>query len=123
MNLSESLATIQRLSKLPENWDSYGSKPIDFRAVVVANALTTLLDHLNAPDVHICPVNGGGIQFEWDGADRDLEIEIKADGTLEYAAFLTSDDDFVGEGAITLSDVPKLLAWLDGAPFLDAAIL
>lgn len=61
---------IDSLLDLEENWDSYGSKPIDKRALFSAKKL------------QIFPSPGGGINIHL-ALDTEVEIEIDSDGSIE----------------------------------------
>lgn len=84
------------------NWDHEGGGPIEPRILNIASELLAPLASLGLPVPRIAPVLGGGIQFEWDVAGKELEVEILPDGTVE---FLTADEHGqVEEGR--LPDIP-----------------
>lgn len=80
----DAVKTIARLAQLPENWDTYGSRPVQVRALQGAFFILKLTEALSLPAPHIGPVAGGGIQFDWFSATRELEIEILPDGSVAY---------------------------------------
>src|SRR5581483_7638676 len=80
---------LDELTSLPENWDGYGSLPIQARAKETALKLIELLDQLDMPIPHFAPVSGGGLQMEWQKGKRELELEILPQGEV---LFLTADD-------------------------------
>lgn len=57
-------------------WDTYGAAPLDDRAI---DAARVFLQHAWA----VVPTNEGGINLERHHSGLDLEIEFKADGSLE----------------------------------------
>ena len=73
---------LQSLLTLPENWDSYGARVIEPRAVHVAIELLRSIVHLGTPQAVVVPTNRGGIQVEWHTGGIDLEIEITADSEV-----------------------------------------
>lgn len=75
---------LSELTDLPNNWDSYGSPPVD--SEVIARALDVLasLSRFNMNRPHVLAVPGGGIQFEWAGVSSELEIEIRPTGEVEF---------------------------------------
>lgn len=80
---------------LPENWNSYRSKPID--PTLIEEGLRVLAMVLGpttrAPD--LVPTAWGGVQLEWHDPDRDLEIEIRAPGRYRlYHRVGDQDDEF-----------------------------
>ncbi|MGV3724590.1 MAG: hypothetical protein ACO1SX_27150, partial [Actinomycetota bacterium] len=68
------------LLELPENWDSYGAKPITPAAVETAARVAAVL---KARDPQAMPLACGGVQLEWHADGVDVEIEIGADGEID----------------------------------------
>ena len=69
----------RELAELLENWDSYGAKRIDVRAIVAAERFIEERDLNKCP--HISPLNDGGVQVDWyDEEGRECEIEFSPDG-------------------------------------------
>lgn len=77
------------------------------------------------PPPHVAPIEGGGLQYEWmrrnRDRNRDVEIEVRPDGTLEYLraemGHIPAFDDFskMIEGPLSLDrpdEIRDLLAWL-----------
>lgn len=75
---------LKELKSLPENWDSYGSSPINQDAIELTASLLADLAKISIPSPMIIPVHGGGIQLEWQKANGELEIEILPNKTIEY---------------------------------------
>ncbi len=82
--LYRTLESMQRLSRLPANWSSYGSHRIEDVAIIsAARLLTKVLGHQGfAPTV--MPTLHGGVQLEWHRDGSDVEIEFSADGLVSY---------------------------------------
>ena len=114
------LGSVLRLRNLPQSWDTYGSPRLQYGAQESAADLIALLALDEPPLPHVSPVPGGGVQFEWEFRNRALEIEILADGTMEFLA--VAEDGFMTEGplAYTHTQVPRLIRWLKSS---DAAEL
>lgn len=113
LHLAES--KISELSKLPENWDSYGSRAIQQAAIEQASALLVKLANQNLPQPDIFPVPGGGIQLEFQQESRELEIEILPDGLTEYLT--VNEDGEMLEDSIpsgSQDDLYRLALWLQG---------
>ena len=74
------------LSKLHQDWDSYGSPPVQPAALASASRALAVAVGERAALPFIGPIAGGGIQFEWDAGSRALEIALLPDGAIEYLA-------------------------------------
>lgn len=106
---------ISELAQLPENWDSYGSRPIQQPAIEQSADVLARISNLDLPNPQIFPVPGGGIQLEFQQESRELEIEILPDGSIQ---FLIVQDGRMREGAIpygSLGEIYRLAYWLKGA--------
>ncbi|MEJ7859995.1 MAG: hypothetical protein WKF90_00015 [Pyrinomonadaceae bacterium] len=75
---------LRELSELRDNWDSYGSRPIQQKASETAAELLTETAKFGLPEPQIFPVPGGGLQLEWDNAKCELELGILPDGEMEF---------------------------------------
>ena len=75
---------LSELAELPENWNGYGSRRIQPAAILQASDLIEALEKLAMPVPQFVPVSGGGIQLEWHNNKCELEVEIRADGTMEF---------------------------------------
>lgn len=74
---------LQKLAKLPENWDSYGALRISPVALAATDLLLNLLILLDTELPSVVPLTDGGIQLEWCTKNCDIEAQINADGQLE----------------------------------------
>lgn len=89
VSLAPAVDRLAEYARLGPDWDSYGSPPVS--AVALAEGLRLLVaaqDRLaavagqNLVPYHVAPVPGGGVQFEWRGRSRDLEVHVASDGQL-----------------------------------------
>ncbi len=106
---------ITELTQLPENWDSYGSRPIQPSAIEQAADLLALLSRLDLPRPEIFPVPGGGIQIEFQQDRRELEIEILPNGSTGYLQVAETGEmreDTIPSGS--REDIYRLAYWLQG---------
>ena len=97
---------------LPQNWDSYGSRPIDDRATACSLVLLIQAELHEAHAPFVSPVPGGGVQLEWQFGRRALEFEALPDGS---AQFLRVDGETMSEGPLDPSDQTQVrthIQWL-----------
>lgn len=109
----QGIKNLVEVVSLPDNWDSYGSRPPAQTAVTSAIQLIMgiNLDYFLSP--RVVPVSGGGVQLEWSFGAREVEIEIDDDGSVEYLK--TERGRPIEEGQIALTDlagIRSLLMWL-----------
>jgi hypothetical protein len=83
------------------------------------NRLIKEIDAYDLPTAHIGPVSGGGLGVEWRNGDRDLNLEILSDGSIEYLKAERTASGFQGDqmedGEIPpdrLGEVRNLIRWL-----------
>jgi len=103
-----------RLTNLEHNWDSYGGIPPSIELVLAVIQLLNHAEIVTFPQPEFVPVSDGGIQLEWYMGDRELEIEFRKDGSVE---FLTTDNQKNREREGSLRDLDglrSLLMWVDG---------
>ncbi|MGI8640406.1 MAG: hypothetical protein ACR2MG_10745 [Pyrinomonadaceae bacterium] len=89
---------LEELSSLKEDWDSYGSRPIQPEARELAAKLLSDLVKTDMPEPQIFPVSGGGIQLEWENLKCELEIEVLPDESIEY--LIVDEEGKMYEGKI-----------------------
>ncbi len=85
--LLRSYARLTQFAAFEEDWDSYGASPISHRAIDAARQLLLRLPRRlgeigDAGPYAVAPLASGGIQLEWRGNRRALEIDIDAVGRL-----------------------------------------
>lgn len=106
--------TVIELLDLPENWDSYGARPINREIVLFALQLLCETMPTDTPAPTVIPTNRGGVQFEWHTRGIDLEIEIQSPERIyvsyedqqsgnEWEAELTSDLTRLSDALLELS--------------------
>jgi len=112
--LRDALKKVTELAELPEDWDGYGSRPIQQKAYQQAANLLSYLSKFNLPAPQIFPVPGGGVQFEWQNAKCGLEIEALPDGSIEY--LIVDERHEMREGSVTpgsFIEVDRLVNWFN----------
>lgn len=84
---------LDEFSHLPENWDSYGAKPISVISRKRAGELLHAWRHLTQgfgqelPEPFVAPCGDGRVQIEWSVGERHLEIEVS--GVAETSQVFT----------------------------------
>ncbi len=113
--LRASQRKISELAQLTENWDSYGSPPIQPAAIEQASEALSCLSFINLPPPQIFPVPGGGLQLEFEWDERELEIEFLPDGSIGY--LMVAENGEMREGSIptgSKGDLYRLAYWFQG---------
>lgn len=67
---------ISELSKLKQNWDSYGAKSISQQRAIAAIKVLQRILRRETPAPAVVPTVRGNLQFEWHQDEIDLEIEV-----------------------------------------------
>ena len=109
--LRDSAESILEVMDLPEDWNSYGARPVDPEAVREGlRVLNSILDSdTPAPTVH--PTPSGGVTFEWHTSRVDIELEITPEGrVIALAEDLIAKEEW--EDDIT-SDLRRLRPEID----------
>ena len=78
------LDALDELEQLPQNWDTYGSDPIHPASLYKARALVANIGINTLPTPQVIPVSGGSIGLVWKLGRKELELEVKPDGAIEY---------------------------------------
>lgn len=92
--------------ELEADWDSYGGRPTALEAIVGA---AMVLQHApQAPD-RMLPTSRGGVQFEWEGDDGGIELEVLGPQRVELLVERAGE---MVESTVTVDDLDlaKLLA-------------
>lgn len=79
-------------AELPNDWDSYGALPTQPLAIrqavgLLQNPSFVQLLPIENPRVAAFPLASGGIQLDLNGGIVPMEIEISANGEMEFAFF------------------------------------
>jgi hypothetical protein len=90
-SLEPTLDRLARLAELGSDWDSYGGAPPSGQALATARellfAVAERCGELVGERVRpyaVAPIADGGVQLEWRGAHRELELEIGPGGDVGY---------------------------------------
>lgn len=88
---------LKELAAMPENWNGYGSPPVQPEAIQESFNLLTEFAKLGMPEPNIVPVSGGGIQLEWRNLGSEIEIEVFPSRSMHYLVVDSSDEMLEGE--------------------------
>ena len=104
----EAIQKVIGFGTLAPNWDSRGSQAPTRAVNQTAIDLLLSVPGELLPAPRIVPVSGGGIHFEWAVGDRELEISVEPDCTIEV---LRVENGMPIEGDPSM-DLPTLFGWL-----------
>lgn len=102
----EAIQKVIEFGGLPEDWDGRGSAAPGMGARQTAIEFLFRVPSVGAP--RIVPVSGGGFHFEWSVGNRELEISIEPDCSIEALRVehgMPIEDD-------AAMDLPRLFGWL-----------
>ena len=114
----ESLAMIDELGNLRENWDGYGSPRIQVATLTHARNLVASVQVQELPAPFVSPVSSGAIGLHWRVGSREIELTILPDGQIEYLKVLDQDlerEEAMQAGVLAAdrsSEVERMLKWL-----------
>ena len=105
---------INRLSRLPVDWDSYGAARLERKAAEFA---IMLLGHMRfgGPAPWVSPTSDGGLHLEWGHEGFGVEVEVSKDGDVEV---LVDDHGTMTEWGSTVFGDPELTAALERVGYL-----
>jgi hypothetical protein len=105
--MARAFLAIDELAALPQNWDTYGSCPIQRPALEGARRLLQIGEAEGLPEPHVVPISGGGGQLEWYAPTHALELVVGPDGALEYV-LINRPEDVVEEGELPRVDEQRV---------------
>ncbi|MDQ3780533.1 MAG: hypothetical protein M3354_08315 [Chloroflexota bacterium] len=112
------MVQLDRLSTLPQDWDSYGADPPSVRAIAIAARIIAGFQEQYRGPVSSSPLPlaivplSGGVQLEWNASSGSLEIEIDRDGQIGFLLETGVDPDlhYEEENSITVDRAIDLAA-------------
>ena len=91
--LADTMAKLDRLVGLEQNWDSYGASPVDHTSVATAKELIRYLAmFINVDNPAVGATPDGEAGFSWDGGHWSLDADVTANGLIEYVYTDDRDD-------------------------------
>ena len=106
--ISAAFERLETFAALAPNWDSYGGKPLKPSAVPTIIALI-FEGHSRCAVPEIHPLSGGGVSLAWHRGDRDLEVQVSADGTVDALLEDPATGDLELPRGSSLNDLNPLL--------------
>ena len=103
--------SLQEALQLPENWNSYGARPVDPELAASALKLLIMVAPNDAPPPIVVPTTQGGILLEWHMRGIDLEIETLAAGRF-HVFYEDERDDREWEGDLTTDEREPIAGFL-----------
>jgi hypothetical protein len=106
---------LDKLSKLPVGWDSYSSPKISDNIIMAGKHFLARLQDKAISSLHVVPISGGSIQFEWQVGNRELELEFMDPNTISYLKVL--NDEPIEEDQFRFNDFNtsrRIMRWLNG---------
>jgi hypothetical protein len=98
---------------LEQNWDSYGALPVAPGAISIVRMVLSNLIIEGMPKPHVAAIPDSGIGLHWRIADRDLEIEVEANGEVHFLKTNLGQEPIHGD-VQTLKDAQNVLDWVLG---------
>ncbi|MCH8270487.1 MAG: hypothetical protein IH985_04650 [Planctomycetes bacterium] len=79
------ISELNKLIRLPKNWDSYAGRPVSLQAANHAASWMSNVCQLGMPMPHIVPGADSTVQLEWHEYDLDIEVLFYPSGDIEFA--------------------------------------
>jgi hypothetical protein len=106
-DLRSALQQLETISALQKDWDSYGSDPPTPEAILAARQLIAdAYRNSKLVPYFVAPISGGGVQLEWRGPRREIEVELGSDGK-SFSYLLIEEKGTAHRRAEEKHDVPS----------------
>jgi len=113
--IEKAIDDLDALSKLPIDWDSYGSPKISNDLIIAAKSFLYQLEYEFIAAPRVVPISGGGIQLEWQMGERELELEFIDSDNIGYLK--VRNEKPIEESQFNLNDFNagrSAIQWLKG---------
>ena len=113
--IEKAIDDLDALSKLPIDWDSYGSPKISNDLIIAAKSFLYQLEYEFIAAPRVVPISGGGIQLEWQMGERELELEFIDSDNIGYLK--VRNEKPIEESQFNLNDFNagrNTIQWLKG---------
>jgi hypothetical protein len=104
------IEALTQLAGLPENPPEWQARRPSTSALKMALDVVRLVHRVDVPQPMVVPRRDRGLQFEWRGGRRELEIGFLNTGALEYVQ--SENDQDISEGFTGISRIPEFIDWM-----------
>jgi hypothetical protein len=107
---------VRSYAALADDWNGEGASAIGAAAMSRAEELLRLLRDADAPRPFVAPLAIGGIGLEWEAGMRELTLNVRPDGSLEFVRAEADGEITDGESPLTIAAIRRHVSWLRGEP-------
>ncbi len=116
--LASQIGAIRGFATLGADWNSYGAEPVNPMSIESAIRFLRSLESRygeifgeKLKPVIVAPLPSGGLQLEWEGKDRRIELEIWANGETSVLEIVgTTSISYVFTSAANVADAMRSVA-------------
>lgn len=109
----EAAKKLEALARFRKGWDSYGGLPLKPRAKELTLQVLRWLRKDELPVPAVALVSGGTVQLEWRIKEKELEVELRDNDTIEFVKVNSDGGIEEGEAEKDLSsELHNLTSWL-----------
>ena len=99
-------AALERISTLPDNWDSYGAPSVSSATIQTGLQLLYSTARMATPTPSVVPTGVGGLQLEWHA--RGMDIELYLSPGEEPELFVADRHEGTEDEAVLSTDLSAL---------------
>lgn len=113
--IEKAFGDLDELATLRVDWDSYGSPKISDDLIMAAKRFLYQLEFEFIAAPRVVPISGGGIQFEWEMGERELELEFIDSDNIGYLK--VCNEEPIEENQFNRNDFNagrNIIQWLKG---------
>jgi len=108
----EAAKKLEDIGRLRAGWDSYGGVPLKLGSKDLTIRILRCLRTLDLPVPRVVLGSGGTVQLEWRTKDRELDVELRDNNSIEFVKVSPCGDIEEGEADCDVSTkVQDLVRW------------
>ena len=115
--LTETFLRLKKVAELSNNWDGRGSPGTEPGIVAAAvDLLNRIREDVRSdiPAAFVCPIAGGGLQFEWTSEQQHVELEFVDENTIVFLKEeKTGEQEEMDSGSYRLTNTDRTRQLLD----------